>query len=81
MMVLTAQTSNATAMVKFLFQVMIFGGAALAGVGALIFVFAKKNNNDDLSTNSIWIVLAGVTAAAVGTYMSTSVSLPSSITG
>ena len=66
-----ATTYNPSAIITFLFQVMQWGGLGLAGVGALIFVLAKKNNNDDLSTNAIWIVLAGVTAAAIGGYLNT----------
>ena len=67
---LTVATENsASSMVSFLFELMKWGGAAIAGVGIIVFILAKKNNNDDLSTNAIWIVLGGAACAAIGTYL------------
>lgn len=60
----------------FIWNILQYGGLGLAAVGAIIFIIAKRNNNDDLSTNSIWIVLGGIVAFAVGSFMSGQ-SLPS----
>ena len=61
--------SDPSSVVQFLFNLMKFGGLVIAAIGVIVFILAKKNNNDDLSTNSIWIVLGGVAAFAIGTFL------------
>ena len=55
--------------VSFLFQLMKFGGLVIAAIGVIVFILAKKNNNDDLSTNAIWIILGGVAAFGIGSFL------------
>lgn len=67
--------TNPSQILNFIWGVLKYGGISLAVIGAIIFIIAKRNNNDDLSTNSIWIVLGGVVAFALGDFM-LSQSLP-----
>ena len=62
---------DVSGIIKFIWTVLQYGGLAIAAIGALVFILAKRNNNDDLSTGAIWIVLGGLVAAAVGAFMNT----------
>lgn len=61
--------ANPSQVVSFLFQLMQYGGLVIAAIGVIVFILAKKNNNDDLSTNAIWIILGGVAAFGIGTFL------------
>ena len=65
----TNYSAQATTMLQFLFSCMAYGGLVIVGIGAIVFVLARKNNNDDLSTNAIWIVLGGLVCALIGFFM------------
>ena len=61
--------SSVASIMSFLFRILQYGGAIVAALGAITFVLARKNANDELASSSGWIVLAGIVAAAVGTFL------------
>lgn len=68
--------NTASNIVAFLWALLQYGGLILTAIGVITFILARKNSNDELATNAGWIVLGGVAAAVIGTFMSGQ-SLPS----
>lgn len=62
--------SDPSTLVAFLWQLMQYGGLIIAAVGVIVFILARKNANDELSTAAGWIVLGGVAAFGIGSFMS-----------
>ena len=58
-----------SSILDYLWNVLQYGGLVVAAVGVIVFLLARRNANDELSTNAGWIVLGGVAAAAVGAFM------------
>lgn len=63
--------SNPTAIIKFLFSLMQWGGLVIAGMGVFAYVMGRSKGNDEMSSNSIWIIVGGIAAFAIGSFLAT----------
>ncbi len=62
--------ADPSSLISFLWDLLKYGGLIICALGIITFILARKNSNDDLATNAGWIVLGGIAAFAIGTFMS-----------
>lgn len=57
------------ALLSFIFSVIQYGGAVIAGIGAIWFVKAGKDRDSDARMQATWVALGGVAAFLVGGWL------------
>ncbi len=62
--------TDPSTLISFLWSLLQYGGLIIAAIGVITFILARKNSNDELATNAGWIVLGGVAAFAIGSFLS-----------